>query len=109
MSAPDPSSSVGLSVGDPRAESLDQLAALRGTEIDRRGDRPERRGLNVAQVSQIRCFSLSAKDLDHDDDEVAATIKVCRVNVHKKYRAEFERLYGYWLKSLASNGTHSRN
>jgi len=47
----------------------------------------------LAQVSQIRRFYLLNKELDHDDDEVTATMKVRRANVQKKYQAEIESLY----------------
>ncbi len=47
----------------------------------------------LAQVSQIRRFYLLTKELDHDDDEVTATMKVRRANVQKKYKAEIESLY----------------
>lgn len=47
----------------------------------------------LAQVSQIRKFHLLTKELDHDDDEVTATMKVRRSNVQKKYVAEIEGLY----------------
>ena len=48
----------------------------------------------LAQVAQIRKFHLLTKELDHDDDEVTATMKVRRANVHRKYEAEIENLYG---------------
>lgn len=47
----------------------------------------------LAQVSHIRRFHLLTKELDHDDDEVTATMKVRRANVQKKYAAEIESLY----------------
>lgn len=47
----------------------------------------------LAQVSQIRRFHLLTKELDHDDDEVTATMKVRRANVQKKYVLEIEGLY----------------
>lgn len=47
----------------------------------------------LAQVSQIRRFYLLTKELDHDDDEVTATMKVRRANVQRKYEAEIEGLY----------------
>jgi long-chain acyl-CoA synthetase len=47
----------------------------------------------LAQVSQIRRFHLLTKELDHDDDEVTATMKVRRANVHRKYHGEIESLY----------------
>lgn len=47
----------------------------------------------LAQVSHIRRFHLLAKELDHDDDEVTATMKVRRSNIQKKYANEIEGLY----------------
>ena len=48
---------------------------------------------SLAQVSHIRRFHLLAKELDHDDDEVTATMKVRRSNIHQKYAAEIAGLY----------------
>ena len=47
----------------------------------------------LAQVSHIRRFHLLTKELDHDDDEVTATMKVRRANVQAKYAADIDRLY----------------
>ena len=47
----------------------------------------------LAQVSNIRKFYLLTKELDHDDDEVTATMKVRRSNIQQKYAAEIEGLY----------------
>ena len=47
----------------------------------------------LAQVSHIRRFHLLTKELDHDDDEVTATMKVRRANIQKKYAAEIAGLY----------------
>ena len=47
----------------------------------------------LAQVSHIRRFHLLTKELDHDDDEVTATMKVRRANVQAKYASEIESLY----------------
>jgi len=47
----------------------------------------------LAQVSQIRRFHLLAKELDHDDGEVTATMKVRRASIYKTYAAEIEALY----------------
>lgn len=47
----------------------------------------------LAQVSHIRRFHLLTKELDHDDDEVTATMKVRRSNIQKKYANEIEGLY----------------
>ncbi len=48
---------------------------------------------SLAQVAQVRKFHLLAKELDHDDDEVTATMKVRRANIFKKYDPEIEALY----------------
>lgn len=47
----------------------------------------------LAQVSQIRKFHLLTKELDHDDGEVTATMKVRRASIYKAYAAEIEALY----------------
>ncbi|MCO5155783.1 MAG: AMP-binding protein [Aquamicrobium sp.] len=47
----------------------------------------------LAQVSHIRRFHLLTKELDHDDDEVTATMKVRRANIQKKYADEIAGLY----------------
>ena len=47
----------------------------------------------LAQVAQIRKFHLLPKELDHDDGEVTATMKVRRSSIYKAYAAEIEALY----------------
>ena len=47
----------------------------------------------LAQVSQIRKFHLLTKELDHDDGEVTATMKVRRSSIYNTYAAEIEALY----------------
>ncbi len=47
----------------------------------------------LAQVAQIRQFHLLSKELDHDDGEVTATMKVRRASIYKTYAAEIEALY----------------
>ena len=59
---------------------------LIGSEIDAAN-------AQLAQVSRIRRFHLLTKELDHDDDEVTATMKVRRANITTKYAAEIEGLY----------------
>ncbi len=46
-----------------------------------------------ARVENIRRFKLLTKELDHDDDEMTATMKVRRANVYKKFAAEIEAVY----------------
>ncbi|HEV7326936.1 MAG TPA: AMP-binding protein [Bosea sp. (in: a-proteobacteria)] len=47
----------------------------------------------LAPVAQLKRFHLLVKELDHDDDEVTATMKVRRASIAKKYAAEIEGLY----------------
>ncbi|WP_186418732.1 AMP-binding protein [Bosea sp. CS1GBMeth4] len=53
----------------------------------------ERANAQLAPVAQLKRFHLLVKELDHDDDEVTATMKVRRANIAKKYAAEIEALY----------------
>ncbi|RIX74693.1 AMP-dependent synthetase/ligase, partial [Acidovorax cavernicola] len=63
-----------------------QVRALIEAEISRGNDK-------LAQVSQIRRFHLLTKELDHDDGEVTATMKVRRASIYKTYANEIEALY----------------
>jgi long-chain acyl-CoA synthetase len=54
----------------------------------------ERANSQLAQVTQIKRFHLLTKELDHDDDEVTATMRVRRSNIYRKYHSEIEALYG---------------
>ena len=47
----------------------------------------------LAEVSRIRRFHLLTKELDHDDGEVTATMKVRRASIYNTYAAEIESLY----------------
>lgn len=47
----------------------------------------------LAQVSRIRRFHLLTKELDHDDGEVTATMKVRRASIYKGYAEQIEALY----------------
>ncbi|WP_375592986.1 AMP-binding protein [Algihabitans albus] len=47
----------------------------------------------LPQVARVRNFHLLTKELDHDDDEVTATMKVRRSNINAKYQAEISALY----------------
>jgi len=53
----------------------------------------ERANSQLAPVAQLKRFHLLVKELDHDDDEVTATMKVRRASIAKKYAAEIEALY----------------
>ncbi len=48
---------------------------------------------SLAQVSRIRRFRLLAKELDHDDGEVTATMKVRRASIQSAYADEIEAMY----------------
>ena len=47
-----------------------------------------------ARVENIRRFRLLTKELDHDDDEMTATLKVRRANIYDKFVKDIEELYG---------------
>jgi len=63
-----------------------QVRALVESEIQRGNAR-------LAQVAHIRQFHLLTKELDHDDGEVTATMKVRRRTIYKTYADEIEALY----------------
>jgi long-chain acyl-CoA synthetase len=67
-------------VENPRVRELIAAEVQRGNE-------------RLAQVAQIRRFHLLTKELDHDDGEVTATMKVRRSSVYKAYAREIEQLY----------------
>ncbi len=52
-----------------------------------------RQNANLTQVEQIKKIWLMAKELDHDDGEVTATMKVRRAKITEAYANEIERLY----------------
>ncbi|WP_354445082.1 AMP-dependent synthetase/ligase [Ottowia thiooxydans] len=47
-----------------------------------------------ARVENVRKFVVLRKQLDHDDGEVTATMKVRRNAVERKFRSEIESIYG---------------
>ncbi len=49
---------------------------------------------HMPQVQQIRKFHLLVKELDHDDGEVTATMKVKRKSITDKYADVIEEMYG---------------
>jgi long-chain acyl-CoA synthetase len=63
-----------------------QVRALIAAEVERGNGQ-------LAQVSRIRKFHLLIKELDHDDGEVTATMKVRRASVQQAYAGEIEALY----------------
>ncbi len=60
---------------------------LVGQEINRVNDR-------FARVENIRKFVILAKELDHDDGELTATMKVRRRIIEEKFRQEIVEIYG---------------
>ncbi len=63
-----------------------QVRALIQQEVDRGN-------ALLASVEQIKRFHLLTKELDHDDGEVTATMKVRRKQVSEQYHDEIEQLY----------------
>ena len=47
----------------------------------------------LAEVAHVRRFHLLVKELDHDDGDVTATMKVRRSSIYKTYGDEIEALY----------------
>jgi long-chain acyl-CoA synthetase len=47
----------------------------------------------MPQVQQVRKFHLLTKELDHDDGEVTATMKVRRKSIAEKYSGVIEEIY----------------
>jgi len=46
-----------------------------------------------SRVENIRKFLLLTKELDHDDDEMTATMKVRRATIYKKFAREIDTIY----------------
>ena len=65
-------------------ESVRELIAK---EVQRVNDR-------FARVENVRKFMILAKELDHEDGELTATMKVRRRIIETKFREEIEFLYG---------------
>ncbi len=53
----------------------------------------ESANVQLASVEQVRRFHLLNKQLDHDDGEVTATMKVRRQKISEFYSKEIEELY----------------
>jgi long-chain acyl-CoA synthetase len=70
-------------------KSLTELAAVREL-VQREIDAVNAR---MPQVQQVRKFHLLTKELDHDDGEVTATMKVRRKSIGEKYAEVIEGLY----------------
>ncbi len=65
---------------NPRVRELVQ------TEVDRANAR-------MPRVQNVRRFHILAKELDHDDGEMTATLKLRRRNIEEKYADVIEALY----------------
>ena len=61
----------------------------------------DRVNARMPQVQHVRQFSLLAKELDHDDGEVTATMKVKRKSIYEKYADTIEALYGKPMRQTA--------
>jgi len=53
----------------------------------------EKANADLARVEQVKKVHLLTKELDHDDGEVTATMKVRRASIYKSYEPEIEALY----------------
>lgn len=56
-------------------------------------DEVEKVNQQFARVENVRRFKLLTKELDHDDDEMTATMKIRRANVYKKFATEIDEIY----------------
>jgi long-chain acyl-CoA synthetase len=54
----------------------------------------DRVNARMPQVQHVRRFHVLGKELDHDDGEVTATMKIRRASIAKAYSAQIEALYG---------------
>lgn len=70
--------------------SLSQLPEVR----DLIAKEVERLSEGLAPVERIRKFRLLEKELDHDDNEVTATMKVRRKTIYEKFALLIRELYG---------------
>jgi long-chain acyl-CoA synthetase len=64
-----------------------QVNQLIAAEVERCND-------GLAPVEQVRSFRLLDKELDHDDNEVTATMKVRRKTIEAKFGALIREIYG---------------
>ncbi|MDQ1238326.1 MAG: long-chain acyl-CoA synthetase, partial [Thermodesulfobacteriota bacterium] len=53
----------------------------------------EKTNSNFAQVERIKKFAILDKELDQDDEELTATMKVKRSNIEKKFKDIIESMY----------------
>ena len=89
------------------ADTVADWAARRGLAFTTYGDlsrKEEVRGLvgdwveqvnrDLAQVETVKRFALLEKELDHEDGELTATLKVKRRALEKRFERQIEALYG---------------
>ncbi len=89
------------------ADTVSDWAARRGLAFTTYGDlsrKEEVRGLigewveevnrDLAQVETIKRFALLEKELDHEDGELTATLKVKRRALEQQFEGQIEALYG---------------
>jgi long-chain acyl-CoA synthetase len=65
----------------------EKVVELIGAEVKRVNDR-------FARVENVRKFLILAKELDHDDGELTATMKVRRRIIEEKFGTEIRSIYG---------------
>ena len=63
-----------------------EVTQLINAEITRVND-------SLARVEKIRKFTILSKELDQDDDEVTATMKVRRATIEKKFKVLIDAMY----------------
>ncbi len=66
---------------------LPEVRDLVAAEVDRTNE-------GLAPVEQVRAFRLLEKELDHDDNEVTATMKVRRKTIYEKFAPLIAEIYG---------------
>ncbi|MBT9292903.1 AMP-dependent synthetase/ligase [Prosthecodimorpha staleyi] len=71
----------------PTLAAHEQVYDLIREEVNRVNER-------FARVENIRKFVILKKELDHDDGELTATMKVRRKAIEAKFGAEIEQIYG---------------
>ena len=67
--------------------TLPQVRDLIASEVDRANE-------GLAPVEQVRAFRLLEKELDHDDNEVTATMKVRRKTIEERFAPLIREIYG---------------
>ncbi|MCY1552495.1 Long-chain-fatty-acid--CoA ligase FadD15 [compost metagenome] len=58
-----------------------------------------------SRVENIRKFVILRKQLDHDDGELTATMKVRRNVIEKKFAAEIAQIYGTEARPWTTSST----